>query len=266
MRGTGLILGAFLLLIFCSSQSLYAQSDSIPPTKTTTPSYGAWFGVYTTYGIGKKWGYYGEYHARLTNGFGSMGQIYLRFGAMYRATRKIDLTVGIVTPIYWAPDQDDPNLDKVLPQFRFWEQALFRQYFPHLKLMHQLRLEQRYSREFEKGEAFHWTFRFRYKFCMYILLNNREFDPNTVYLVLYDEIFMQAGKSIVYDHFEDNRAFAGVGYKFDNHCELQLGYMNTFRHDGAPWLYESRHILRLNFLHRFDFKTKKQKEEEAPID
>lgn len=235
-----------------------AQTSAIPATKDVTSTEGAWFGVYNKYHFHKNWAYYGEYHYRRRNGFADMGQIYLRFGITYKIVKYLDLTAGFVNPWYWAPDQNDDGLDRVVPQYRLWEQATLATPFKYMEALHQLRVEHRYRRDYEKGSDFELTHRFRYKLTLYIPINRRELKPKTVFLSLYNEIFIQAGKTIVYNHFEDNRAFIGLGYKFTENIQVQAGYMNSFRPRGTPYAYENRNIFRLNFFHQLDFTKEKQ--------
>lgn len=218
------------------------------------PSNGAWFGFYTRYHLNNRWSYYGEHHFRRRNGFNSMGQIYLRVGGTYKLAKNLEITGGLVNPWYWAPDQKDINLDKIVPQWRAWEQVVQSTLYKYAKVLHQLRVEQRYARAYLKNSPFQLTHRFRYKLTIYIPLNRRQLKPKTVFISLYDEIFMQAGKSITYNHFEDNRAFIGLGYKINENVQIQAGYMNSFRHDGAPDLYESRSIFRFNIYHQMDLR------------
>lgn len=220
---------------------------------------GVWFGAYTKYHLNEKWAYYGEYHFRRRNGLSDMGQIYLRFGITKHQSERLDLTLGFVNPYYWAPNQDDPMLDKVVPQFRLWEQAIYKTPINHIKLLHQIRVEQRYKRAYLKGSDFKLTHRFRYKFTFYVPLNHRKFKEKTLFLGAYNEFFIQTGKSITYEYMEDNRAYLGLGYKFTENFQIQAGYMNTFRFDGDPWKYEHRHIFRLNLYHHIVIKTDEEK-------
>lgn len=202
---------------------------------------------------------------RRKNGFDDMAQIYLRFGASYKIAKYLDFTVGFVNPYYWAPKTGE-GIDKVVPQYRLWEQAVLATPFDHIKVYHQLRLEQRFRRGFEKGSDFKLTHRFRYKLTVYVPLNKPAFQLHTLFLSMYNEIFMQAGKSIVYNHFEDNRAFMGLGYNLSPTLQVQTGYMYTYRHDGAPWRYENRHIWRLSFYHHMDLHLDRHKvERDIPI-
>ena len=260
------ILSALILCTWVYQLPVQAQTPTIPESKETRSSGGAWFGLYTKYHISNKWSYYGEYHIRRRNGFKDMAQIYLRFGATYKIAKYLDFTAGFVNPYYWAPTPLVENDDRVVPQYRAWEQAALATPFDHIKVYHQLRFEQRFKRDFEKGSEYHLTHRFRYKLTVHVPLNKQEFKNHTLFASFYEEIFIQAGKTIVYDHLEDNRVFAGLGYNINPTLQVQTGYMYTFRHDGAPWKYENRHIWRLSLYHHLDLHLDKHREErDIPI-
>ena len=255
----------FSFLLICLGHLLQAQMYQAPPEKETRSTSGGWFGIYTKYHFNNKWAYYGEYHVRRRDGIKEMAQIYLRFGATYKVAKYLDVTAGFVNPYYWAPDQEDPNLDKVVPQYRTWEQAVLATPFEHIKVFHQLRLEQRFKRDYAKSSPFKLTHRFRHKLTIYIPLNHKDFIPKTVFLSLYEEIFIQTGESIVYNHLEDNRVFIGLGYNLSHDIQIQSGYMYTFRHDGAPHKYEHRDIFRFSIYHHLDLHLKENRIPDVPI-
>lgn len=261
MRFKSIIIIPLLLILGLYT---YGQEISIPDEKTTKHTTGVWLGLYTKYRIGKKIFYYGEYHYRRRNNFQDMAQVYLRFGATYLVNNSIEITSGVVTPLYWAPNQDAPNIDKVVPQYRLWQQLLFVQRFDKLKVYHQIRTEQRWKRDYVKESPFELTWRFRYKISTYIPLNNKKLISNTLFFSACEEIFIQAGKTIIYDHMEDNRLFIGLGYILDENIQIQAGYMWTYRHAGSPFEYEHRHIPRLSIYHNLDFYKggRKKKEQE----
>ena len=248
------------LFLVVSTVLVHAQNPTIPVEKHKFTTTGVWLGFYTKYHFNDKWAYYGEYHLRKRDGFNEMGQIYLRIGATYSLAKYVDVTVGIANPYYWSPDQDNPNLDKVVPQFRTWEQTVFATPFDHIKLFHQIRLEQRFKRGYEKGSEYKLTHRFRYKLTLYVPLNKPAFENHTLFLSAYNEIFIQAGKSVVFNYFEDNRTFIGLGYNLFDHLQVQAGYMYSFRHFGAPNVYENRHIFRLSVYHHLDLHLDKHRE------
>lgn len=230
------------------------QAQSNTPEKEFLNTTAFWLGTYTKYRLNDKWFYYGEYHYRRRNNFiRDMAQVYLRFGATYRHNEDFEITGGIVTPVYWAQNQDAFDIDPIVMQYRFWQQFLFVQHLERSKIYHQLRFEQRWARDYLKESPFLLTHRFRYKFATYIPLNNHQLTPGTYFASLYDEIFIQAGPSIKFNYFEDNRLFMGLGYVLNDNVQLQAGYMWTFRHAGNPYKFEHRHIPRLSIYHSLDF-------------
>ena len=246
-----------LLLFFCCSAHTLAAPDSLAYEKEYRHTAGGWLGFYTKYKVNEKWSYYGEYHVRRRNGLNDMAQIYLRFGLSHRFSNHSEFTFGVVNPYYWAPEQDAPNIDKVVPQYRGWQQFVFATPFDRLIVYHQVRAEQRFKRDYIKGSPFKFTFRYRYKLTAYYPINNPDYhDPHTLFLSFYSELFMQFGKMVTYNHLEDFRSFIGLGYVLNPALSMQLGYMNTYRHDKAPDKMEIRHIVRLSFYHHLDFHEK----------
>lgn len=258
-----IILGAFL------TGSIQAQeiSNDYGETKEFTHTTGLWLGLYTKYRLNEKFFYYGEYHIRRKDNFvNDMGQVYLRFGLTYLLNKKVELTAGIVTPFYWAPEQDVPGQDNVVPQYRLWQQVVLVQPFSRLKLYHQFRFEQRWKRDYTVDAPFKLSHRFRYKLGAYYPLNKDKLVNKTLFLSFYEEIFIQAGKSITYDYMEDNRVFLGLGYILNENVQIQAGYMWTFRYRGGPTSFEHRHIPRVSFYHNLDFHRKRIERRKERID
>ncbi|PKD20882.1 hypothetical protein APR41_12655 [Salegentibacter salinarum] len=128
---------------------------------------------------------------------------------------------------------------------------------------HQFRFEQRWKRDYIEDSPFKLSHRFRYKLTAYYPLNNYKLINNTLFLSFYEEIFVQAGKSITYDYLEDNRMFLGLGYILNENIQVQVGYMWTFRYKEGPNSFEHRHIPRVSVYHNLDFhrrRIEKQKE------
>lgn len=252
----------FCFLLFLTFNPVHGQFEE----KQISNSSELWLGMYTKYRLSEKLFYYGEYHYRRRENFiQEMAQIYLRFGLTYLFDKNFEITGGIVTPIYWAPGSREGEIDRVVMQYRFWEQLLFVQPVGRSKIYHQLRFEQRWKRDYEVEAPFKLTFRFRYRISLYVPINRDHLMPKTLFFSAYDEIFFQAGKSITYDHLEDNRLFLGLGYIVNENIQIQAGYMWTFRHSGGPYEYEHRHIPRLSFYHSLDFYKRKKENKDAPI-
>ena len=255
-----------MLLVVLALPS-YAQS---PTERTVDHTMEGWLGLYTKYRIKPGWYYYGEYHYRRRDYFREMANVYLRFGVTHIPNPSLEFTAGIVTPLYWAKgkDLDHPNLDLVTMQFRFWQQMLSVMRFDRFKLYHQIRLEQRWAKDNFIDAQHELTFRFRYKLSTYVPLNNHHLVPGTLFFSGYEEIFMQTGKSILFNHFEDNRLFLGLGYIINEQMQVQAGYMWTYRHSGDPYHYQSRHVPRISLYHNLDFhslRERRLRREQTPV-
>ncbi len=257
-----------LLFLFLIGWPFAAQSqeDSEEEERITARRSELWNGFYTKYRIGEKLFYYGEYHLRTRDQLvQNMGQIYLRFGLSYIINKNLEITGGIVTPFYWAPpeyaDQDRPY-DNIVNQFRFWQQALFIQPIGKAKLYHQIRTEQRWRRDYYVDSPFELTYRWRYKISSYIPLNSYKFQPGTYFLSVYNEVFIQTGKTIIRNPFEDNRAFVGLGYILNENIQFQVGYAKSWQQRASGINYNNRDLIRLSVYHNLDFTKKKS----PPVD
>lgn len=264
------IIFIFIVLFSVSTQlkAQVSQYPDIPKSKEFTNVSETWIGLYTKYRIKEKLFYYGEYHLRRRDQFwNEMAQIYLRFGLSYLVNKNFEFTAGIVNPYYFAPGGGGEGIDKVVPQFRGWQQFLFVIPFERLKIYHQIRTEQRWKRDYKEGSEFKLDFRFRYKLLAYYPLNKPTLEQGALFSSTYSEIFIQAGKGIVYNHFEDFRAFLGLGYILNDQIQFQGGYQWTYRHYESPFVYQNRHIVRFSVYHNLDFYGKnKEKNRIMPVD
>jgi hypothetical protein len=264
-------LSIFFLVYFSINNTSFGQGSESDSLRQKQTNYGQflWTGIYTKYRIGEKLWYNGEYHIRTRNNFiNEMNQLYIRLGLSYLLTYNFEITAGIVTPFYWVDKNRFPEntpLDRVVPQFRFWQQFLFIQSVGRAKVYHQIRLEQRWRRDFVVDSPVELTHRFRYKLMAYVPLNSKELQKKTLFLSFYNEIFIQAGKPVQLNFLEDNRTFIGIGYIVNENVQLQTGYMKSFQQKSNGFDFEDRDILRISFYHNFDFYYKKKMSQSESI-
>lgn len=242
----------------------FAQSQSEgqePEQRNTSRRSELWNGLYTKYRVGEKLYYYGEYHVRTRDQLiQNMAQIYLRFGMSYIINKNLEITGGIATPFYWATpeykNQEKPY-DKVVNQFRFWQQALFIQSVGRAKVYHQIRTEQRWRRDNYVGSPFELTWRWRYKIATYIPINSAKLQQGTYFASLYNELFIQTGKPVIRNPFEDNRTFVGIGYILNEKVQFQAGYAKSFQQRDSGIDYANRDLIRFSVYHNLDFTKRK---------
>jgi hypothetical protein len=149
-------------------------------------------------------------------------QLLIRGGLTYKpknANVKFTLGYGDVTSgIYGASNATSR-------ESRIYQEALFpTKIGKRFYLNHRIRYEQR----FVDNQDFRT--RYRYNLFLNVPLNSLEIKKNTLYLALYNEIFINGernigqGKSV--EVFDRNRFYSALGYAIKDNLKVQCGIMN----------------------------------------
>ncbi|WP_448519521.1 DUF2490 domain-containing protein [Rhodoflexus sp.] len=236
----------------------YGQNTSTSSLEET----GIWNGLYIKGRISNKIGYYGEHHFRvrnrldnLTSFVGRTRQIYNRAGINILFNNYFEAVIGPTLVWNYTPDPTNENFERTTLEPRIWHQWLF--IMPEMgrfKIFHQFRFEHRWRRSNKIGSTYDYTDRFRYKFFTYIPLNKKKIEVKTLFFSPSAEIFMQRGRSIVNNPFEDFRTYNGFGYVLNPKITFFAGHMWTFGQRSSGFEYRTSHIIRLNVLVGLDFR------------
>ncbi len=154
-----------------------------------------------------------------------------------------------------------PNISTTRPEHRPWQQILWTSRSKKLQTQQWIRFEQRFNRKFANGElqdGHDFNFRFRYLLNLMVPLKGDYIQKGVPFLAFNDEVHFNAGKHIVYNYFDQNRLFLGVGYQFTKTLNAQLGYMNLFQQLPAGNRFQNNHVIRLFFFHNLDLRTEKE--------
>ena len=246
-----------IILIVLCHQNGYSQTQSTTNLEET----GLWSGVYFKAKLSKKLGYYGEHHFRqrnsldnLTSFTGRTRQIYNRAGLNIYFSKYFEVVIGPTLVFNYTPEPGNENFEKVTLEPRIWHQwLLMMPEIGRVKIYHQFRFEHRWKKGNLVGAEYDYTNRYRYKLFSYIPINKKTFEKNTVYFSPSAEIFMQSGKSIVNNPFEDFRTYNGFGYVLNNNITLFAGHMWTIGQKNTGFEYRTSHVIRLNVMIGLDF-------------
>jgi len=151
------------------------------------------------------------------------------------------------------------GLDTSRPEHRAWQQIWWNQKYAGLVTLQWLRLEQRFNRKIandELQEGYNFNYRLRYNMSFFIPLRGKEIIAKTPFVAIMNEVFLNFGGKIIYNTFDQNRFFAGVGYQFTPHLNAQLGYMNVFQQEASGNKYMSSNAIRLFVYHSLDLRSK----------
>ena len=183
---------------------------------------GAWYMYFfnTTFKE-SSWGIQGDLQYRNWDTAGDLEQLLLRGGITYKPEKSdIKLTLGygnVTTGTYGSE-----NL--TTSEQRLYQEALFPVKFGNrFYTNHRFRYEQR----FVENQDFRT--RYRYNLFLNIPLNKASMDDKTLYLALYNEIFINGQRNIgngnSVEIFDRNRLYLAMGYIIKKGLKIQIGCM-----------------------------------------
>ncbi|MUP43731.1 DUF2490 domain-containing protein [Christiangramia aestuarii] len=210
----------FLVLFLCffSHFNSHAQVDE--------DQLGAWYMYIWNTEFGEsKFGLQGDAQYRNWNVLGDLEQLLLRAGFTYSPNSSIKLTLGYANITSGSfGDSNDTSSEN-----RIYQEALL----PH-KIANRIYLKHRFRYEQRWVEDQDFRTRYRYNLFLNIPLNQPDLNKNSIYLALYNEIFINGQKDVGngrVELFDRNRFYAALGYAIKDNLKVQAGYMEQSTND-----------------------------------
>lgn len=240
-----------ILLLLILALPLCAQD----PEKHIHDREQIWLGYFNQTRLSDKWGLWADIHYRLTDNFVDRPfQFMVRPAIAYYVKDNLRLHVGYAF-VHHYPGK---GRHTSRAEHRPWQQVWWHQKYPGLTTLQWLRLEQRFNEKVVadvKEDGYNYNFRVRYNFSFFMPLKGKEMAARTPFAALINEVFLNFGNRIVYNTFDQNRLFAGVGYQFTTHVNAQLGYMHIYQQEASGADYFSTHAIRLFLFHNIDIRN-----------
>jgi hypothetical protein len=215
-----------------------------------------WFGYFNQTRITNKVGLWMDVHYRLTDNFVERPfQFIVRPALNFYIKDNVRLQTGYAYVSHFPAE----GLETTRPEHRGWQQIWWNQKYNSFTTLQWLRLEERFNRKVVNDELqtdYNFNYRLRYNFSFFIPLKGKELVPKTPFIALIDEVFLNFGDKIVYNTFDQNRFFIGIGYQITSHMNIQTGYMNIFQQEASGNSYWSTHAIRLFLLQTLDLRSK----------
>lgn len=192
---------------------------SLPETKAQESDSGAWYMYFGNNKIGKNINWHNEIQYRNYNWGGDLEQLLLRTGlGINLSENNNNLLLG------YGYILSKPYIEGI--KTRNSENRIFQQFINTLSIG-RVSIQNRYRLE-ERFLTGDFKMRFRYFMGFNIPLSRNRMGPRTVYLSLYNEIFLNFESPV----FDRNRAFGALGYKIGDHLKIEAGYMfQIYEHD-----------------------------------
>ncbi|MCR9154429.1 MAG: DUF2490 domain-containing protein [Bacteroidetes bacterium] len=187
------------------------------------------------------WGIQGDVQYRNWNLGGDLEQLLLRSGLTYRFDdSKLLVTLGYANITSGTYGSETTTTS----ESRIYQEALFPvQFGQHIFTTHRFRYEQRFVDQQD------FRTRYRYNLFMNIPLNQSGMRPKTIYLALYNEVFLNGERNIGNDRsvaiFDRNRLYIAAGYIIRNGLKVQVGIM---KQSTNAW---QKNQLQLSVHHNF---------------
>lgn len=240
---TGLLLCA--CFIQCAAQTTTPRSTSVQTH--------AWLVLNGNVTLNKWVGFY-DFQFRRADLVSEWQQLLLRGAILYKFRPDLVAGAGYGFVNTWPYGQFP--VSAVTKENRIFEQVQFNQSLGKSLMNWRLRAEQRWI-----GTQKRFENRFRVMARLRMPLTKGE--QLRLYAVVYDELFVNAGKNVSYNLFDQNRLGASIGYAFNKTTFAELGYMNQFVQQrnfiaGTTTLpVESNHTLMLTFTKNVELNLHK---------
>ncbi len=72
---------------------------------------------------------------------------------------------------------------------------------------------------------------------------------NNWFVLVGNEIMLNAGNTISYNYFDQDRLYAGINYEINKKISLQLQYMHIWQQASNGLTLNSNEVLRFNIYH-----------------
>ncbi len=179
-------------------------------------------------------------------------QFVLRSMARYKFDNGFGVGGGFAYFLQTLPQDPNQPIDYTQPELRpEFELSYNQKISDKISINHRYWTELRYFKLPEEDYTF-GNYRFRYKLEL-------QYKPSkTITLRAFDEIFINAGKNITDNTFDQNRYGVSIQYMPIKNFGLELGYINWFQQRPSGIDFYNRDIVRLTIHQTIDLNTSKK--------
>ncbi|WP_180336421.1 DUF2490 domain-containing protein [Pontibacter ramchanderi] len=247
MNSKGILLRLLLGLLLVSGlgSPALAQSERVKDVNSN-----GWYMYFGDHKLNSRWGLHTELQWRRHNVISDPQQLLVRTGINYDLTPLAMFTLGYGY-IETHPYGDFPAAG-TFPEHRIYQQLQIRNSLSRVGLQHRYRLEQRWIRP-AGAETTTYLNRARYMLKATLPLFGPSIESGEPFLAAYNEIFIGFGNNIQRNIFDQNRAYAALGFKVNDAASLELGYLNQIVQRANGTVFEHNHTLQVSLFYNLNF-------------
>lgn len=233
-----------ILLIVCYSAA--AQKNSEKGNQQ-------WFQYYNQLKVADKWTVLSDVGYRVKEMLSQRQRYSLRTGVGYKLTDDYSFLIGFAHSGTFSGNDKINRLE-----FRPYQELTMKQSQYKVAVSHRLRIEERFFKTMANGAVVGSSFNFRFRYRLQLLLPLAKLsitNPDSkLFLQVADEIFINAGKTIVYNTFDQNRFLVGPSIQFNKQLTLNLLYDYQFSAANEPATFKEDHVFWLGITHKLSMK------------
>lgn len=207
----------FLLLVLCfTGTTVNAQTSS---------QNSGWLFLLNNTKINKKWGTHLDVQVRSSDNWSNVRNFLFRPGITYFINDKNDITLGYL--LSETHNLTDDLGEHKLTEHRIWQQYIHKHKISTINVSHRFRLEQRFVEKIRNEDVFAQRLRYFVRFIIPLKKEVKNFEKG-LFAALQNELFfnIQHKNKLSGHFFDQNRAYAAVGYRFSKKFDLEAGYLN----------------------------------------
>lgn len=239
-----------LLLLICTFQSW--APVALAQERISTTNYNAWYSYFGDHPVSKRWELHLEGQWRRNDLGLKWQQMFVRPGINFVVNKNVSLTTGYAfADTFQYGDYPVPYR---FPEHRVFEQILLKHSIGKLDLQHRYRLEQRFfgvrsDPAVDIIDDSRYENRFRHLTRVNIPLTS----DKKVYLATFDEFFINFGKNVAANIFDQNRAYVALGLPVAKATKVEIGYMLQIIQQRNGRVFEYNHTLQVNLFSNLPF-------------
>ena len=234
------------LLIFISLLILFNNSVAQNTSPLVVKDNMLWLGYYNNIILNPKWSINSDLQFRTKNEVKDYSQALVRSDVSYKLKDRLTISVGFAHFRYFL------TKEKTRGEWRPWQQLKLTDKVGNCKLSHRFRIEQRFNervKNFEATNDYQFNFRFRYRLDLSYPIFKEKETGNNIYVLVGNEIMVNAGNTINYNYFDQDRLYLGINYEINKKISLQLQYMHIWQQASNGLTLNNNEVLRFNIYH-----------------
>lgn len=215
-----------------------------------------WIHYYGQLHVKNQWSWLFDGGYRWKENFDENAAFIIRTAAAYAINPKVQLSAGITHMENYK--NNDINRAEIRPH----QEISFKTKINQIKISQRFRVEERIyypvvNHEILANNAFNYRFRIAMGASIPLLKLSKTDKTKELTLDITDEVFVNGGKEIVYNVFDQNRLIVAPTIKFNKDFSVSLSYNSQFSADTKAGSYTHTDIYGLIFRQQIDLAANK---------